>query len=352
MNSRINEIFEDYAKTSKTQLLIRNIYSSNFPDMHMFTELKHLQLINCNLSELPKLPNILTLDISNNKLTQLTSIPDTLIELNATKNNIANVNLISFVNLSILNLSSNTLYSMGLPPNITELNISNTKFVITNDCAINTLTKLKKLDIEQCLIAQNGFDNLPNEIINISASYLKTTNSIIINKLPEKIEHLKCINSNIQEFLFPVFPSSLRQLIIYNNKLRSIPRFMNILDILDVSNNLLLEIPHIPDYVRFFDCSGNSELKLTTEQQELLKNLDNLQETHITLNENDDDDPFDQFNMSLLNITQNTQNTRSHMPHMPHTPHIPSHVMRLMNNDNFVPSSKRRLIKHDAVYIM
>ena len=94
MNSRINEIFDDYAKTSKSQLIIKNIYAT-IPDMHTFTELKHLQLINCNLLELPKLPNILTLDISNNKLTQLINIPETLIELNATKNNIATVNLIS-----------------------------------------------------------------------------------------------------------------------------------------------------------------------------------------------------------------------------------------------------------------
>ena len=348
MNSRINEIFDDYSKTSKSQLIIKNIYAV-IPDMHMFTELKHLQLINCNLLELPKLPNILTLDISNNKLTQLINIPETLIELNATKNNIATVNLISYINLSVLNLSSNTLHSMVLPPNITELNISNTKFVITNGCTINTLSRLKKLDIEQCLIAQNGLDNLPDELTNISASYLKTINSIIINKLPGKLEHLKCINSNIQEFTFPVFPSSLKQLVIYNNKLRSIPMLTCILDILDVSNNMLLNIPVIPDYVRFFDCSGNNELKLTSEQQQLLKNLDNLPETHITLNEaddNDDNDPFDQFNMSLLNLTQNTQNTQNTRPNIPH------HVMRLMNDDGFTPSRRKRLIHHDAVYIM
>lgn len=340
--SMLSEILNEYKEHANEPLVIKNIYINEMPDIHMFMNLRHLKIINCNLLNIPKMPNILTLDVSNNKLTQLTNIPPTIVELNVSRNNINTINLDLHMDLKILNLSGNICNTLNLSQNITNLDISNTKFVITNDCIINKLLDLKILDLDQCLVAQNGFDNLSDSIINMSASYIKTTSNLIINKLPEKLESLKCINSNICEFKFNNFPSSLTKLIIYNNKLTTIPIFSNIMDTLDISNNNLLNIQNIPKYVRFFDCSGNKNLTLTQEQQQKLKQLDTLMETNITLDESDDFDMFEhmQFNMPRYNMPQ------FNMPQ-----HNMQNITRLMGGDNFTPSRKR-LIRHMHIYNM
>ncbi len=361
-DDRVSEIIMNYITSPTSTLIFNNLEMGTIPEIiQTFTDLESLVIINCNLESLAGLPsNLKTLDISNNKITERLDahIPNTLITLTANRNCISKIDIISQVNMKTLKISGNIISSIkNLPPNLIDLDISNTKFVITNQCIINTLTKLKKLDIEQCLIAQNGIDNLPDNITHLSASHIKTTSGLIINNLPKNLENFKCNNSNVCELKFDEFPSTITHISIYNNKLTHVPTVPLKMDTLDISNNLLSSIPTIPTYVRIFDCSGNEQLKLTDSQITLLKQLDLLRETNITYNEptntfddfmlhlNDVDDDDDDF---MKHIESKTNMFAMNRPMM--QPTIPDYITKLMGDDGFKPN-KDNVVKHAYILV-
>lgn len=368
----INQI-NKYIKNNGDTFQIEDEHINRLPEiMSTFNNIKNLKIKNCSLMFLNMLPpNIVKLNAYNNMLTTLTNdLPTTLNKLNVSRNIITHVDLSLCVNLTILNISHNPIdNSILFPPNLTQLDISNTKFNIIPQCAINQMHNLKKLNIDQCMI--ETLDYLPSSINTLSTSQAKTgpNNKIIISDL-KNINTFICNNSNIQ-FNFTHFPQSLIHLSIYNCSLTEVPFFPLNMDVLDISNNNLSRVPNVPDYVKLFDCSNN-DIIFTETQNDTIKLLQSMNATVIlnTSHDNvfDDNDIPPQYTAELEDMERtllfgstNTFNheikssepeTKTHMFNpisRSHTNATPNYIMRLMAPDNFTPTKTRR-IKHYHIY--
>jgi hypothetical protein len=115
-----------------------------------FSKLKHLEFSPGNITGIRNIPKELeTLNIEEQTISALPSIPNTLIELNVSKNNLGYLDLKDATHLKILRCKNNKLTVLeNLPRSLEELNIENNQL---KQLDLNKMTNLKRLDISDNL---------------------------------------------------------------------------------------------------------------------------------------------------------------------------------------------------------
>ena len=160
-----------------------------------------------------------------------------------------------FINLTTLNCSNNQLTSLPvLPESLTTLYIGSNQLtslpilppsLITLDCSVNQLTNLP---------------NLPTSLYRISCSY---NNLISLPSLPNSLNYVVCRNNPLTSL--PALPSSLRELLCNNCQLTSLPVLPDTLTVLWCYFNQLTSLPEFPTLYPFsLSCNNNQLTSLNT----------------------------------------------------------------------------------------
>ena len=156
----------------------------------------------------------------NRKLTELPTLPDTLIKLYCSGNELTE--------LPILPYSLKELY-----------------------CFYNQLTELPRLpdSLEILWCYSNQLTELP--------------------RLSDSLKHLDCSNNQLTKLL--TLPTSLEYFYCYNNQLIELPNLPDSLKIFNGYHNQLTELPNLPDSLKIFNCYHNQLIELPTLPNSIVK---------------------------------------------------------------------------------
>ncbi len=275
-----------------------------------------------SIPNLSKYSNILTLNLTNNKISSINInyLPPNIKKLILTKNIIdiaidttvisakikhlvLNDNKISsfygqnFKNITKLRIDSNQLTEFVFPPNIKHLDISGNKIkklqnfplsLLTINCGNNMLTELPTINenlidltcnlnglnelpkLPDTLRLLDASDNLLNNITqlpnNLRDLFLNGNLLSEINALPE---HLNDLNLDENQFVeLPYLPTELKTLCIKKNLLKEINPSEIPLSIthLDISHNKLIKIPYVlHERIERFNYEGNCNITTTNK---------------------------------------------------------------------------------------
>lgn len=393
LKSKITQIIDDYIKNPLGTLVFENVKMTELPDiLKTFDSVEHLKIIQCGLLSLNNLPpSLKTLDVKCNNLKSLKSdcLPLSLIEINASKNQIEELDIGDLINLKTINIANNPLKNViSMSKNIEMLNVTGSCF--DNSKILQTLTKLVVFRGNGCKI--NTLDLFSDSVEDIAVSKLTIFGGSDlsiqgrVSKLPANIQKLKCHNCNMKDFGFEVFPQSLIHLDLYDNQITKLPRLPKSMDYVDISKNNLKHIVFVPDVVQQFDCSDNPELIFTSQQHTHIETLksygcnfidDSDSEFWLNMMDSSSTDAIDIFpddhdssaprsaNPRVImspphsKLSEKTDTTKfSHIPFRSgiiignkQEPKYPEHVAKRMGSDGFFPSKDRsRMIKHKFVY--
>lgn len=197
------DYIEQTNRSTQQYYLAQDILSQ-FPD-----DTKHIDISSMHLRNIPSLNrfrNLESLNCSENKLTELPALPDTLKKLNCSRNR----------GLKLVNLP-------------------------------------ERLEILHCYnINCEALPNLPNSLIELDCSYNSLT------KLPPIIAtSLVVLNCSYNKLrVVPVAPPTLQKLICNNNNILVLPEFSN-LEYLECSNNQLRKLFTLPKSLNTLICENN-----------------------------------------------------------------------------------------------
>lgn len=378
MNSNsMEDILNNYLTNPSDTFTVHNAHIRELPNIiTTFSNIKKLIIINCSLETLNNLPpNVESIDVSNNSITVINSIciPESVTEINLTKNNIQILDLSTSLNITTINLSNNPLSNiLVLPPNVIDLNLSSTGIVSTD--TINNLNSLQILKLNSICIT--NIDNLPDSILELSISRINMElGDGIINKLPVSLTNLVAHCAGIKRFAFEVFPSNLVELDVYDNELTELPRVPDRMEDIDISRNKLTRITNIPNTIEKYDSRMNEHLVYTQEQKNIIDNLKQVPWSNdIYIDDDDDDDIFNFVNndenhvmdskrenvfidsmMNTRNINimdmLNSRTQQNNIMDILQRLNNDNPISRLMGNDNFRPSKKNtHRIRHRRIY--
>ena len=212
--------------------------------------------------------------LSNNRITKIDKIPESIICINLNNNYIEEVNFLVGREWDTVLLSNNNL----------EITLLKNIKCITLDLSEN---RIEELIIEDCEIANLDISN--NSIKKISFINSRINDiDISVNKIKELTN----------------YPTGIQNLKLFNNKIKKLEELPETLMILDVSDNKLEDFPKLPLKLRKFDACKNhitfvdiTNIPLTIIFLDLtenpIENKDKLVELDIEtlyLNEDDDDD--------------------------------------------------------------
>ena len=370
--STIDTVINDYLSNPSDTFTIHNMDFAELPSiLSTFSDIKTLRIVSCNLESLNNLPPCVEiLDVRHNNITSVYSsdIPETLYELNLTKNKIEILDLSESKNITSLNVLNNPLTSvLVFPPNITELNLSFTG--ISSTVSIDNLSRLKILKLNNTNIS--NIDNLPNSILELSISRINFEMCDgVINSLPNSLIKFVAHCADIKRFAFNKFPIGLTELDVYNNYLTELPEVPGRMVEIDISNNNLTRITNIPKLIEKFDSRTNDNLVFTQEQKDTISSLKELPFVTEIYIDNDNeymDDNIYNFMENKENYGMDMETDNVLMDSMMNTRinNIPRHngnlsynnimdmlmrsdsISNLTQNDNFEPSRKdTHKIKH------
>ncbi len=210
--------------------------------------LKGIRCANNRLTSLPLFPeSVLVLDFSGNKITYITGLPRALLELTLNANPLKSLPKLP-IHLQKLSCVGDSLTTLpSLPDDILVLNCSN-----------NPLRKLPKLSAQLSKMAfdNNKLDALPQ------LPYLLAECSVAGNKLkklPNLPEYLQVLDvSNNELDSLPSLPPRLSTLRFADNKVIRIFSFPASLVELDCRKNLLVDFPKLPRRLSILKMKGNS----------------------------------------------------------------------------------------------
>jgi hypothetical protein len=171
--------------------------------------------------------NLVELNLSYNKLTNIPLIPPNLKKLNIERNELEKIENILESNLEYLNISGNDIQTLeGLPSTLKKLEISKNSITILD---ISNLIQLEYLNASS------------NDIV------------IINNNFPETLIHIK----------------------LDHNQLESIPDINSNIVTLEILDNQLKTLPKIKtfDYITKFNISFNENIKITNEEKIQIETL-------------------------------------------------------------------------------
>lgn len=214
LDTNINKELSNIKNTLEF-LHLKNIDMKYF--VNVYDNLKELSLIKCKISKLYNLDisPLKTLILSENSLTELPKISNSVIELNITDNKIIKIN--------------------NLPSNLKRLLMAKNK--------LSRILKLpKNLEYFDCSFNSNLYE---------------------IPVLPESIKELHLNECNIFE-LDNKLPNNLAVLEISKNKLKELPKLPNTLTTLNCNYNLLTNLNNLPKKLVTLDASGNLLSKIPT----------------------------------------------------------------------------------------
>ena len=214
--------------------------------------------------------NLQSLNCSNNRLTTLSTLPNSLTYLDCNLNQLTTLPSLSN-SLSYLDCSANLLTTLpSLPNSLTYLYCNENQLttlpalpnsLVQLTCSFNQLTTLPSLPNSLTVLdcSLNQFATLPS--LPNSLSYLDCWSNALttLPVLPNSLTILYCFNNQLTTL--PVLPNSLTYLHCGYNQLTALPVLTNSLSELHYDNNQLTTIPALPNSMSTFYCSWN---QLTT----------------------------------------------------------------------------------------
>lgn len=156
-------------------------------------------------------------------------------------------NLPNFHRIEYLNLSCNYLFNINeLPEDLIEL-----------DCSHNNLRllpklpkKLKKLNCHHCDLIE--LPELPENLIILNCFENKLVN---LPKLPETLNELFCHDNYLEKL--PKLPENLIMLCCSYNKLKEIPKIPNSCKDINIGGNKIEKLTNLPNNFSIFICNNN-----------------------------------------------------------------------------------------------
>jgi len=209
--------------------------------------LETLSCSKCNLKSIDLCKTLKNINISNNQITKI-NLFEGLIDVDVSNNPIRSINEYPST-LKRLNIDRTKIRNVdSIPRNIERLNISNT---LIDSIDLNNLSTIDCLSVAGLGILALPYIPSTLTYLNISFNNLKK-----LPKLPDALANLKCQSNMIREITD--LPSTLRILNCSNNRIKSIDKFPEgILDV-NCSHNLLEELPSIPETIGYLNCSFNN----------------------------------------------------------------------------------------------
>lgn len=224
----------------------QKIYLSKIP---MPLHLTHLELMQCNLFDLPMFPkHMIQINVSFNHITVIPNLPDKLEVLKCGYNNVEKL--------------------PELPKSLKELECSyNKRLKLSNQfhdglinlrCERIDIIELPELpdSIENIVCGSNGLYYLPKLPKSLITLRCPNNNFVTLSKLPDSIKFINCSFNRITRF--PKIPSSMDQVICSNNKLMSLLPLKNVKYIYAEHNPCFDEIKIKYDFKEKERCPLNS----------------------------------------------------------------------------------------------
>jgi hypothetical protein len=225
----------NFAKTIRTQCIdCLNDRNQLQPPAR---KIAHLNLNYKGISDLTGIEgftSLITLDCSNNRLTQLPYLPNPYLkQIRCNNNRLTSLPLFP-ESLLFLDCSGNQIkFITGLPKALQELTLNG-----------NPLRRLPQLPIHLQKLSCVG-DSL-----------------VALPALPDDITYLDCSNNLLLKL--PKLPAQLSKMIFDNNRLFFLPQLPYLLAECSVVGNNLILLPNMPEYLQVLDASNNQLDSLPT----------------------------------------------------------------------------------------
>jgi Leucine-rich repeat (LRR) protein len=210
--------------------------------------LKQIRCANNQLTSLPLFPeSLLTLDCSGNKIRFITGFPKALMELTLNSNPIRRLPALP-IHLQKLSCVNDSLIALpALPDDITYM-----------DCSNNMLLKLPKLpaQLSKMIFDHNRLFFLPQLPYLLSECSVVGNHLTILPNMPEYLQVLDASNNQLDSL--PTLPPRLSVLRFSDNKVTQIFSFPASLLEMDCRRNLLVDFPKLPRRLAILKMKGNS----------------------------------------------------------------------------------------------
>lgn len=214
-------------------------------------------------------PNVIKIILHRNKIKNVHAeqIPDTVLSLKLSSNELRLFNGIDFIGLTTINLSNCKLTDFIFPPNVVKANLNNNELrdlpdfppkLIKIKLSDNLLYKLPVCNdaLEVIELSANQFTKVP--ILNDSIKKADLSNNTItqIRYIPSSIEWLDISYNSIAEIAI-MLPAGLIYFNISKNGICEMPELPTNLQVADFSHNRINTIVDIPESMKKIDISDN-----------------------------------------------------------------------------------------------
>lgn len=169
-----------------------------------------------------------------------------LVRLSCTNNKITNLPPLAN-SITHLNCSENLITSItNLPDSLEYFNCSNNK--------LNSLSSFpNKLFYLEC--NNNFLTSLPNLPINLNFLVCYENELIALPTLPKNLNEIVCFGNSLTSL--PTFPENFYAIDCRANQITSLPSFPNNLHAILCSNNQINSLPNLPNSLENLDCTNN-----------------------------------------------------------------------------------------------
>ena len=168
------------------------------------TKLEIVSLRSCQLTDLPRLVNLQSLDLENNQITHSISLSTPYVSLNLARNAIQSIVLEANNKLERLNLSRNHLREFHINQQSNE--------------------HLKELDLSYNSLSMFHFEHLNDELMHLNLNF-NLLFSIYLNSIPSKLVVLSLTHNLIKDIQFPTkISSALSSLDLSFNQIKSLEK--------------------------------------------------------------------------------------------------------------------------------
>lgn len=292
-------------KISQSSILDLSFLRLNIvPVLSEFTWVEKLNLSNNFLTKVSNLPpNTISITLSCNNISNIENsrFHDNLKELDISKNSLKKFDGGSFQKLKTLLINKNDLEEFIFPPNLINLDITDNKIssclefpnsLKKINCPNNKLDKIiVNSQLEKIDMSHNQFEIFP-EFKDSIDTIISNKNSIkTITYLPSSLKVLK-LNDNQIWSIQCQLPPGLIKLDLSDNMLTNIPELPTDIEEVNVSDNRINELGNIPESVKILDCSNNHLCEIP---EELKRRNIKLDYDNNFMSDDDNDDTSKSF---------------------------------------------------------
>jgi len=253
----------------------------NLSGIQYFAGLNYLKCSDNNISDISQVPNtVRELNCFVNDLVGILSFPDSLRSLNCAGNDIDSISQLPIFLEYFYCYNNDLQFLPPLPSSLLDLHCSTNPIVefpplpsgleylrcnnIQLDSISSLPTELRWLDCE--------FDNLPTLPYNLR--YLENTSGLIdsIPAFPDFLEYVHLNSESITEL--PELPIGLNYLMCYGCGLESLPDLPNTIETLVIPGNSLVNLPELPTSLKQLFAAQNIWLDSLPNLPDSLELLD------------------------------------------------------------------------------